>query len=468
MAEEVSAEILRLMRANFMYRVNTDAEVRAFLKKLREKKATQGDVSLYSVRLGELLREVVRDVLTAAELPNETLYYNIMQDTVGELLKGAHRAVNDAGAEAQRAIDEQNGVGLAPISADFPQRRVNDLFYKAGAPGTTRERALKLLDEPLVTLTQSFHDDHVRVNAEARYRAGMAPKIVRTATRGCCKWCASLEGSYPYEDVADTGNDVFRRHERCRCTVDYVCDGKAQNVWTKRERPADAETLAARRAYGADEQTDAGTLEARREYGAESGGADAGTLAARQAYGVKGGGSDERILTDRQEYRSGSSEGYEDITTEWTMVTKQGSVTMLNTWAHNGVPYVVDGRHVVLKPSKEEQKIAQIMGAKYGKDVMLVPKINWPEGIQTPDYLIDQARYDLKSPTGAGKSVMYGLIASKKRQADNFIVNITNCPLPMDEIERQTAKLYRNPRTAFVKNIVLLKDGRITKVFSKK
>lgn len=271
MAEEVSAEILRLMRANFMHRVNTDAEVRAFLKKLREKKATQGDVSLYSVRLGELLREVVRDVLTAAELPNETLYYNIMQDTVGELLKDAHRAVNDAGAEAQRAIDEQNGVGLAPISADFPQRRVNDLFYKAGAPGTTRDRALKILYEPLVTLTQSFHDDHVRVNAEARYRAGMAPKIVRTASFGCCKWCASLEGSYPYEDVADTGNDVFRRHERCKCTVDYVCDGKVKNVWKpKRERPADAETLAARRAYGADEQTDAGTLEARRAYGKES------------------------------------------------------------------------------------------------------------------------------------------------------------------------------------------------------
>ena len=270
MAEEVSAQILRLMRANFMYRVNTDAEVRAFTKKLNAKKATQGDVSLYGFRLGELLREVVRDVLTAAELPNETLYYNIMQDTVGELLKVAHRAVNDAGAEAQRAIDEQNGVGLAPISADFPQRRVNDLFYKAGAPGTTRERALKILDEPLVTLTQSFHDDHVRVNAEARYRAGMAPKIVRTASFGCCKWCASLEGSYPYEDVADTGNDVFRRHERCRCTVDYVCDGRAQNVWTKRERPADAETLAARRAYGAEEQTDAGTLAARRAYGKES------------------------------------------------------------------------------------------------------------------------------------------------------------------------------------------------------
>ena len=95
----------------------------------------------------------------------------------------------------------------------------------------------------MATLTRAFHDDHIRHNADKRFRAGMGPKIVRTAAFNCCSWCSSLAGTYDYEDVRDTGNDVFRRHERCKCIVDYVCDGKSQAVWSKKYFEADEETL---------------------------------------------------------------------------------------------------------------------------------------------------------------------------------------------------------------------------------
>ena len=64
-------------------------------------------------------------------------------------------------------------------------------------------------------------------------RSGLTPKIFRKAERKCCDWCAQLAGEYDYPDVPD---EVYQRHERCRCTVEYdPADGKRkrQNVHTK-------------------------------------------------------------------------------------------------------------------------------------------------------------------------------------------------------------------------------------------
>ena len=69
--------------------------------------------------------------------------------------------------------------------------------------------------------------------------SGLAPKIKRTSTGHCCEWCEKLAGTYNYEDVRDTGNNVFRRHRHCRCTVEFITNGKRQNVHTKRWKKYD-------------------------------------------------------------------------------------------------------------------------------------------------------------------------------------------------------------------------------------
>jgi len=83
---------------------------------------------------------------------------------------------------------------------------------------------------------QSTVDEAVRANADFQWKSGLEPKIVRIAEPTACKWCKSIEGTYKYEDVKNTGNDVFRRHTDCKCTVTYVPGkGKAKDVWSKRE-----------------------------------------------------------------------------------------------------------------------------------------------------------------------------------------------------------------------------------------
>lgn len=128
----------------------------------------------------------------------------------------------------------------------------------------------------------------------------------------------------------------------------------------------------------------------------------------------------------------------------------------------------MDGKHIILHPTNQERKVATILREKYGKIVGFVPQIVFPQGIQTPDYLIDGDRFDLKSPTGRGKNVIYGLIAKKRKQANNFIIDISDCPLSVEEIEKQIESLYTSPRVGFLEKIVLMKNNEVLKVYGRK
>lgn len=153
-----------------------------------------------------------------------------------------------------------------------------------------------------------------------------------------------------------------------------------------------------------------------------------------------------------------------DITKEWTKKENVGQIINRQEYIIKGTTYRVDGHHVILAPTSVEVKVAEILAYKYGKKVELIPQIMYPAGMQTPDYLIDGDRFDLKSPTGKGKNLLYGMIAKKKQQAHCFVINLTCCPLGMDEIERQTNDLFRSPRTAFLDIIVFIKGDEIVKV----
>lgn len=158
-----------------------------------------------------------------------------------------------------------------------------------------------------------------------------------------------------------------------------------------------------------------------------------------------------------------------DITKDWTKTRgKKGSVIEKLSYIVNGTTYVVDGVHTILKPSEQERKVAEILSGEYGKTVELVPQVVYPQGIQTPDYLIDGERFDLKSPTGKGKNLLYGLIAKKKEQSHNFIIDITNCPLSLGELERQAEQLYGSWRVSFLEKLIFMKNGEILKVLKRK
>ena len=108
------------------------------------------------------------------------------------------------------------------------------------------EDVAHMLDEPVRTFSRMAVDDTLKANVQFQGRAGLRPRVVRRTTGSCCEWCSRLAGSYDYPHVPA---DVYRRHERCRCKVEYdPGDGRRQNVWDKKWTE-DPETLQARKEF---------------------------------------------------------------------------------------------------------------------------------------------------------------------------------------------------------------------------
>ena len=111
----------------------------------------------------------------------------------------------------------------------------------------TLEDALVWLKEPIINNCEAFFDDFIDSNAKFRENAGLKSKLIRKAEANCCKWCANLEGVFDYDNAPE---DIYRRHEFCRCIVTYQSEKTSQNVWSKKTWQSTPEELQRRENAG--------------------------------------------------------------------------------------------------------------------------------------------------------------------------------------------------------------------------
>lgn len=94
------------------------------------------------------------------------------------------------------------------------------------------DKIKRLLGEPIRNIAQSFYDDFVEANVKFRSRSGLKTFIIRQELAKCCKWCHGLAGIYNSEDAPQ---DIYRRHDSCRCMVTFKNEKGYTNVWNKKE-----------------------------------------------------------------------------------------------------------------------------------------------------------------------------------------------------------------------------------------
>lgn len=184
----------------------------------------------YAEKVGASLAEAFRRNLTADTLPDGKLYWNIADRVVRPMLEQDHDLIADAAATAQQKLNELAGLNLKAQRAVLNESRVDGILQKAAA-AENFEDAAWVLDEPVRTFSRMTVDDTLKANVDFQGKTGRSPRVIRTAESGCCKWCSAQAGTYTYPDVP---RDVYRRHERCRCRVEYdPGSGRRQNVWDK-------------------------------------------------------------------------------------------------------------------------------------------------------------------------------------------------------------------------------------------
>lgn len=235
MDKDIVPDLLELIEKSFQNKFKKDKKIKTLETLLFENKSNHISSNEYAMRLGDILSECYLENISEGILPNETMYYNIAKRIIEPTLKKNYELVSTYASDTQTHLNRQAGLNIKGLKPEINQDRIDGIINRVSEDKFDKTKWV--LKEPIANFTQAVVDDIVKTNAEFHSNLGLSPKIVRKEHGSCCDWCKKLVGSYNYDDISNTGNDVFRRHRHCRCTVEYVPDKNSrQNVHTKRKR----------------------------------------------------------------------------------------------------------------------------------------------------------------------------------------------------------------------------------------
>ena len=236
MENDVLPGILQEVQERFERNFGKSEVVRNAFAALKAKKATYKTANEFAIEIGEILSKALGDSISADKLPNGKMYYNIAQRLLTDVLGRNHELVSSYASDVQKNLNDKAKIGLKVQVPELNKDRIAGIVNRFSSEDNFEDVSW-LLDEPIVNFTQSIIDDSIRENAEFHHKAGLQPEIVRTSYFHCCEWCQEVEGNYKYPRVP---KNVFRRHQHCRCIVDYdPKNGKVQDVWNKIWRKKD-------------------------------------------------------------------------------------------------------------------------------------------------------------------------------------------------------------------------------------
>ena len=230
MNNDIVPKLLENIQGKFDEATFNSKVLKKALKALQDSKATYTDANEFAIEVGEILSDVLTTNITVEILPDGKMYYNIADRILNFTMNKNYNLISDFATDIQTELNHQVGLRIKGQKAKLNQDRIDGIIERL-SNANNFDDIKWILGEPMVNFSQSVVDDTVKKNVEFQAKAGLNPKIIRKPDNKPCKWCKSLVGEYSYPDAPA---DVYKRHENCKCTVEYVPDNtKKQNVWTK-------------------------------------------------------------------------------------------------------------------------------------------------------------------------------------------------------------------------------------------
>ncbi|HEL2235832.1 TPA: hypothetical protein ACYSZK_000755 [Streptococcus suis] len=230
MNDDILPSLLKEVQDKFEAAYGKSDIISSAFAKLKSKKATYATVNEFAIEIGEILSKALTGSVSSSNLPDGKMYYNIAQRLLTETLGRNYEIISGYAGDVQKLLNDEAKIGLAVQVPDINQERIDGLVNRLSFENHFDDVAW-MLGEPIVNFSQNIVDDSIKVNAEFHGKAGLSPQIVRKEGGKCCDWCREVVGVYRYPKVPQ---DVYRRHNHCRCTVDYhPGNGKKQNVHSK-------------------------------------------------------------------------------------------------------------------------------------------------------------------------------------------------------------------------------------------
>ena len=104
----------------------------------------------------------------------------------------------------------------------------------------------------------------------------------------------------------------------------------------------------------------------------------------------------------------------------------------------------------------------------FGYKVILLPRINIPEGIKTADYLFKDELWDLKEINSSVKRAIDNRINGNRLQSKNYIFDISNNKLSNNEILKQVKNVYYSNSRNWVDKIIVKRANTLVAIYKRK
>lgn len=419
-------------------------------------------------KLDALIEATMHDMEAA-----ETAVLRKANDDYRKAIFNAQVYANSGAGTYEKAVDM--------ATKDMLSRGLNCVMYANGARHT-------LADYADMALRTASKRAYLQGEGEKRQEWGIATVIMAKRGNPCPK-CLPFVGKVLIDDVWSGGSkdgvdpETGKRyplmsyaiskglyHPRCKDSHTTYFPGISteDDSWTAEELEAIGQQSKdeARQQYAARQEEKYGRLakysldpENQEQYGRKA--------ALWKNARFKTGGLDSREYVQSKEGEQ--FKGYLDTTNDWKAQATPNShqIIDLNTYTVNGIDYKVDGKQVVLDYTAKEKEIAELLEKELGGEIAMVPRVLNPKGVSTPDYIFRGEAFDLKELTGTSSNLIYNAISKKKKQASNFILDISTCPLSETEILRQVEGIYWSRHTSFVDKLILVKNNQIINIFSR-
>lgn len=445
-------ELIRMSRQ----RGNTQQEIQilnAIRKGFPARKISKGATAEF-FKLNDRKLEALIEATTHDMEAAETAVLRKANDDYRKAIFNAQVYANTGAGTYEKAVDM--------ATRDMLSRGLNCVEYANGARHT-------LADYADMAIRTASKRAYLQGEGEKRQEWGITTVIVNKRGNPCPKclpfvgkvliddvWSGGKKSDGPYP-LMSTAIASGLYHPRCKDshTTYFPSISTADDTWSKDELEAIGQVnkQEADRQYAARQAEKYGRLD---KYSLDEGN--------KKQYG-------QRMKEWRDiQIKTGGMGRSLDVTEKWMEEASPNSheVVDLSEYTLNGTTYKVDGKHVLLDYSDKEKQIAQLLKRELGGEIFMVPRVLDPPGISTPDYIFRGEAFDLKELSGTSKNLIYNVVSKKKRQAGNFILEITQCPLDESELYKQADDIYWSRHTAFVDKIIFIKDGQIRKIFRRK
>ena len=209
--------------------VNGDKTIQKYLRQIRDGKGSYVTANKLAIRVGNHLGKIM-----VSYAPVEDISEWDLIDLIPKSLGLDHQMIADACRDVQNNMNKDAGLRIKYKEPKFDMDRVNGFITELQNNPEFTNIEKSFVDQ-IVNFSENVVDESIRENAGLMFRSGIRTVVVRQAEFGGCKWCQAVAGVYDYNEVSDKGNDVWLRHDNCKCTIDFHTERNSERVYNYKE-----------------------------------------------------------------------------------------------------------------------------------------------------------------------------------------------------------------------------------------